>query len=128
MINKIDKQMKEAMKLNSKDFSVFGVGHKFNPDFTIKKTFSRCWAIPLLPTFSADGNVYMCFDMRGRKDTILCKHDPDLNEIAKFWNSEAHKKMVREIDINKCPRCTFTAYNEIIENVIQKDSMCRMFP
>ena len=105
MLTLIEKQMKAAMKLSDKNFRVFGITHKFNPDFSIKKKFSRCWAIPLIPTFSADGNVYMCFDMRGRKDTILCKHDPDITEIAKFWNTEAHKKMVKDININKCPRC-----------------------
>jgi len=128
MLEVIEKQMAEAMKLSDKNFRVYGITHKFNPDFSIMKNFSRCWAVPLIPTFSADGNVYLCFDMRGRKDTILCKHDQDITEIERFWNTEAHKKMVREIEVNKCPRCTFTAYNEIVENVIQKDNMCRLFP
>ena len=128
MLAVIEKQMAEAMKLSDKNFRVYGITHKFNPDFSIMKKFSRCWAIPLIPTFSADGNVYLCFDMRGSEDTILCKHDTDVTEIARFWNTEAHKKIVRDIDVNKCPRCTFTAYNEIVETVIQNDSMCRMFP
>jgi len=128
MLEVIEKQMAEAMKLSDKNFRVYGITHKFNPDFSIMKKFSRCWAIPLIPTFSADGNVYMCFDMRGKKSTIYCKHDTDVTEIARFWNTEAHKKMVKDININKCPRCTFTAYNEIVETVIQNDSMCRMFP
>jgi hypothetical protein len=82
----------------------------------------------MLPTFGADGNVHICFDMRGRKDLILCKHEPDPSEILKVWNTEYHKNMVRSIDINKCPRCTFNNYNEIVENVIIKDSMCMQFP
>jgi len=128
MLKEIEKQMQAAMKLQDNNFNVYGITHKFNPDFSIKKNFSRCWAIPLLPTFSADGNVYMCFDMRGKKSTIMCRHDEDITEIERFWNTEEHRAMVKNIDVNKCPRCTFTAYNEIVEKVIQDDSMCRLFP
>lgn len=128
MLYEIEQQMQAAMKLSDESFRVYGITDKFNPDFTIKKQFSRCWTIPLLPTFSADGNVYLCFDIRGRKDTILCRHDEDITEIARIWNTEKHKTMVKNIDINTCPRCTFTVYNEIVEQVINKDSMCRLFP
>lgn len=128
LLESINKQIEEAMKLEDGYFRFFGVRHKFNPDFSVKKNFSRCWAIPMLPTFSADGNVQMCFDMRGRQDLFLCRHHPDLTEIARFWNSEKHKEMVRNININDCPRCTFGAYNEIVEQVIIKDGMCRNFP
>jgi len=30
--------------------------------------------------------------------------------------------------VDKCPRCTFGPYNEIVEKVFIKDSMCRYFP
>jgi MoaA/NifB/PqqE/SkfB family radical SAM enzyme len=124
----INQQIGEAMKLNSSNFHVYGVRHKFNPDFTVKKNFSRCWAIPLLPTFGADGNVHTCFDMRGRKDLIMCRHQPDVTEIARFWNSQEHHELVESIKIEECPRCTFGAYNEIVEKVFIEDSMCRFFP
>jgi len=127
-INKINAQIKAGMKLETKNFRVFGIRHKFNPDFSKKINFSRCWAIPILPTFGADGNVHTCFDMRGRKDLILCRHDPDPSEILKVWNTDFHKNMIRKIKIENCPRCTFGSYNEIIEKVIIEDSMCRAFP
>jgi MoaA/NifB/PqqE/SkfB family radical SAM enzyme len=124
----IDKQIKEGQKLETKDFRVFGIRHKFNSDFTRKVNFKRCWAIPILPTFGADGNVHTCFDMRGRKDLILCRHEPDPSEILNVWNTEYHKKMVRDINVNDCPRCTFGSYNEIVEKVIIEDGFCRNFP
>jgi len=124
----IDKQIKEGRKLETKDFRVFGIRHKFNPDFTRKVNFKRCWAIPMLPTFGADGNVHTCFDMRGRKDLILCRHYPDVSEILKVWNTEFHKEMIRNIDVTKCPRCTFGTYNDIVEKVIIEDGFCRNFP
>ena len=58
LVYKIDKQLVDGMKLESKDFHVYGVRHKFNPDFSRKVNFKRCWAIPMLPTFGADGNVH----------------------------------------------------------------------
>jgi MoaA/NifB/PqqE/SkfB family radical SAM enzyme len=127
-IDEINKQIEEGMKLETPNFSVFGIRHKFNPDFTRKINFSRCWAIPILPTFGADGNVHTCFDMRGRKDLILCRHDPDPAEILKVWNTDYHRNMIRNIKIEKCPRCTFGAYNEIVEKVIIDDSMCKNWP
>ena len=127
-VEEINKQITEGMKLETKRFRVFGIRHKFNPDFSRKINFSRCWGIPMLPTFGADGNVHTCFDMRGRKDLILCRHDPDPSEILSIWNTEKHRDLIRGINIHDCPRCTFGSYNEIIENVIIKDSMCMAFP
>jgi MoaA/NifB/PqqE/SkfB family radical SAM enzyme len=124
----INRQIEEGQKLETKHFRVFGIRHKFNPDFTRKVNFNRCWAIPMLPTFGADGNVHTCFDMRGRDDLILCKHYPDPAAILKVWNTEFHKQMIREINIKECPRCTFGAYNEAVEKVIIKDEFCRNFP
>ena len=128
MISSINMQIDAGMSLETKNFRVFGIRHKFNPDMTKKINFSRCRAIAMLPTFGADGNVHTCFDMRGRKDLILCRHEPDPSEILKVWNTEYHKDMIRRIDINKCPRCTFGPYNEVVENVIMNDSMCMQFP
>lgn len=127
-IDEINSQIKEGMKLGTKNFRVYGIRHKFNPDFSRKINFSRCWGIPMLPTFGADGNVHTCFDMRGRKDLILCRHNPDPSEILSVWNTDYHREMIRGINVEDCPRCTFGSYNEIIEKVIIDDSMCRAFP
>jgi len=128
MYENIDKQIEESLKLETKDFHVYGIRHKFNPDLKPKKNFKKCWAIPMLPTFGADGNVHTCFDMRGREDLIMCKHYPDPEEVLKFWNSDKHKEIINNIDIDTCPRCTWTTYNEAVEKVIIDDKMCYKFP
>ena len=127
MMEHINDQINLSMRLENENFRVFAVRHKFTENFTPKKNFKRCWAIPMLPTFSADGNVYMCFDMRGRKDLILCSHYPDVSAIGKFWNSEEHRNKVKALNVNDCPRCTFSVYNEVVEQVFNKDNMCRNF-
>lgn len=127
MLADIDKQLEEAFKLQDSSFNVYGIRHKFRPDLQPMKNFSKCWAIPLLPTFGADGNVYYCFDIRGRKDTVMCQHSPDVTEIASFWNSQKHKDMVNNFDVNSCTRCTFSVYNEVVEKVFIQDNMYRNF-
>jgi len=128
LFGKINEQIEMAMELEDGTFSFYGVRHKFDQNFKRKVNFSRCWAIPLIPTFGADGNVHTCFDMRGREDLIMCSHYPDPEEIRRMWNTEKHKELIRSIDVNKCPRCTFGIYNEMVEKVFIKDMMCRKFP
>ena len=125
-IDEINRQIDAAIQLSNKHFTFYGVRHKFNADFSRKVNFKRCWAIPMIPTFSADGNVYLCFDMRGKHP--MTRHDPDAGEILRYWNTDAHRALVRSIDPQKCPRCTFGAHNEIVEQVIINDSMCGNFP
>ncbi len=124
-IDIINKQFEAARELETETFRVYGIQHKFGEGFKRKNKFSRCWCIPMHPTFAADGNVYLCLDKRGKQDEIICRHNPYPSKILKHWNTLRHKEMVRNVDINKCPRCTFNGYNEICENVFVKDKMCR---
>lgn len=123
----INDQFEKVQTLNTDSFHVYGVRHKFNIDLSIKKNFSKCRIIPIEPTFGADGRVHTCFDMRGNDKMVLCNHYPDVTEIARVWNSDKHKSIMNSIDVNKCPACTFSSYNEAIEKVILKDNMCINF-
>ena len=125
---KIDEQIEAAMGLEDENFRVFGIRHKFSPNFTRKIGFKKCWAAPLIATFGADGNVHLCFDLRGKPELVLCRHFPDPHEILRHWNTDKHKKMLSDINVNNCPRCTFGPYNEMVENVFIRDEMCRYFP
>ena len=48
--------------------------------------------------------------------------------ILDVRGSEFHKKMMDVVNPEKCPRCTFGPYNEMVEQVFIKDEMCRFFP
>ncbi|MCK9596409.1 radical SAM protein [Candidatus Pacearchaeota archaeon] len=124
----INKEIEQSLLLETDDFHFYGVRHKFKEDFQRNVPFKRCWAAPLVLTFGADGNCHLCFDMRGRKDLILCSHYPDPKEVLKHWNSERHKEIMRNIKVEDCPRCTFGPYNEFVENIFIEDKMCRYFP
>jgi MoaA/NifB/PqqE/SkfB family radical SAM enzyme len=128
LLHEIDLQIEESKKLEDKDFNFYGIRHKFQPNFQRKINFSRCWASPLVLTFGADGNCHLCFDIRGKKELILCSHSPDPREVLKHWNTPRHKKILEDIKVENCPRCTFGPYNEMVEKVFIEDGMCRYFP
>jgi sulfatase maturation enzyme AslB (radical SAM superfamily) len=123
VIGEIENEIEKAQELEDSQFKFYSVRHKFGERFKRKINFKKCWATPLLSTFGADGNVHLCFDVRGKKDWILCRHYPDPNEVLKVWGSDRHKKIIESVDINKCPRCTFGPHNEIIEKAIIDDKM-----
>lgn len=126
-INSINIQIKKAQQLENNKFKFFGIRHKFNPDFSRKINFKKCLATPMMTTFGADGNVHLCFDVRGKPEWILCRHYPNVSEILDVWGTDKHKKIIEQIDPNKCPRCTFGPLNEIIEKVFIEDRMYKDF-
>jgi hypothetical protein len=122
-IELIEDEISKSQELEDDNFRFYAVRHKFGENFERKLTFKKCLATPFVSTFGADGNVHLCFDVRGKKEWILCRHDPDPYEVIKVWGSDKHLKIIDSIEVGKCPRCTFTQHNEIIENVILKDKM-----
>ncbi len=50
---------------------------------------------------------------------VLCSH----NEALEMWGSQKHIDLVSDVNVRKCPRCTYSHINEIFENVIIKDNM-----
>jgi MoaA/NifB/PqqE/SkfB family radical SAM enzyme len=128
LIEPINQQIEEAMKLETNNFFVYGVRHKFNLNFQRKVNFKHCWASPIAAlVFGADGKCNICLDHRGQDKYVLCTHDPDPREVLKYWGSRQHINLLDSIDPNECPRCTISPYNEIVEQVFIEDRMCRDF-
>jgi len=127
VLDSINWQTEKAMELNDENFHFYGIRHKFGEKLERKVNFKKCLATPIMAVLCADGTVQLCHDLRGKQEWILCRHD-NPQDIKKVWGSKKHLDMIKSIDPNKCPRCTFGAYNEIIENVIIEDKMYRDFP
>jgi sulfatase maturation enzyme AslB (radical SAM superfamily) len=124
----INEQMSRCFTLSDERYQVYGVRHKFTGTFNLRRDFTKCLAPPLLIQCGADGNVYLCVDHRGKKEYIIGSHFPDPAQILDFWGGQAHLEMMRTVNLDLCPRCTFSIYNEIIEKAIVDDTMCRNFP
>ena len=131
-----EEQIRLAQELDDENFGVFGVTHKFNANFGISNIFSKCYAIfmtaVIQPPRSAEShqdafNLGLCCDRRGDERLELLHDCIDVNEIEKVWGSEKHWQIHSDIDIHKCPRCTYQPHNQIYEEVILNDSMTYKF-
>jgi cyclic pyranopterin phosphate synthase len=126
-IHFIEEQIKNAQEfLEDDNFHVYGVTHKFNPDFTKKHQFGKCRATMLTTTWCADGGVYMCTDTRGNPWAKLIDHYPNPQRVIDYWGSPEHFKAVDGINFQRdCDRCTLAAPNEMFEQVFMQDKMER---
>ena len=112
----INEEFYECHAIEDKDFRVFTVVHKFNGDFTPKRSFTQCCASPLVIQLCADGNIYLCPDTRFLDHYKLGSHI-NLDDIEKAWGSERHKEIVRTGPSHCESRCTYAPYNEICERL-----------
>jgi len=108
----------ECRKLETKDFKVFTVTHKYDKNFHVKHDFEKCWASPLVTQICTDKKMYVCVD-----------HRLEPRFEVKEWGSDEHRELLRGINPTKeCSRCTWSEYNKQIEEVVLKDSMHLNFP
>ena len=125
---KVEEQFALCHEEETKDFHVYTVTHKFDPEFHVKHDFERCLATPLVIPILQDGNAYLCVD---RKLEVhfrsgLCYPNPE--NILSWWGGERHRQMIKSVNIEKCSRCTWSQYNRQIEETVLKDNMCLSFP
>jgi MoaA/NifB/PqqE/SkfB family radical SAM enzyme len=124
------KQFLKCHKLADKNFRVFTVTHKFDPNFKPRKDFSQCYGAPLIIQICADGKVYFCVDQRHRKEFVLGSHYPNPYNILKFWGGRKHKKLVFGNTPSRCKtRCTGSSYCRQCEQLFANngDPLCRNF-
>ena len=108
----------ECHKLETKDFHVYTVTHKYDENFHVKHDFNQCLASPLVAQICTDKRMHICLDHR-----LEAKYE------IKEWGSEQHRQLLKSVVPDRdCGRCTFGAYNEQIEKVVLEDRMCVNFP
>lgn len=118
MIDEALKQMERAQNLNSSNFKVYGITHKFNKTWAAAKSFKECWGAYTACFVAPNGTVGLCCDRRGDSTLSLGSiYDPSC------WGSQKHIDMVKSINTQECPRCTLSHINEVFENVIIEDKM-----
>ena len=114
----IKEQFEKCHILETDEFRVFTIMHKFSDDFTPRKDFSQCYGSPLCIQLCADGNIYLCPDQRHQEEYRLGAHYPDVENIRKVWCNENHKRLVFGHTPDKCTtRCTFGVYCRMCEQV-----------
>lgn len=131
-IEKFGEEISEAMEYNDEEFGVFGVTHKFKPDFTPANDFKKCYSIfmngvimPPSGRNKGEGRYDWgcCCDRRGDDLLTGIKNGREMEEIKNFWGSKEHWEMFEKIDVKKCPRCTFSPHNKIYQEAILKNNL-----
>jgi len=124
----INMQIEKAKELISDDFAVDIITYKHDLQYRKIVNFKHCLCTPIGGVFAADGNFYLCFNMRGRDGFKLCSHFPDANNVRRHWNTKRHKELIANIRPENCMRCGLIQYNEMIEKAIMQDKLFRNFP
>jgi len=121
----INEQFKAGYLLQDRNFRVYGVTHKVDNELKSSFDFKYCRACSIHPVFCSDGTFQLCIDRRGEDSLTLCDWYPDPERILDYWNTDYHRKLLRDVNFDECPKCVFSEYNNIIEKVFIKDQMCR---
>ena len=124
----IQEQLNGCHREETDDFHVYTVTHKYDSKFHVKHDFKSCLATPLVIPILTDGNAYLCVDKKMESGFKIGSCCPNPYDVLKWWGSDAHRDLVKSVDINKCSRCTWSQYHQQVENVILKDKMCLSFP
>ena len=108
----------ECHNLETADFHVYTVTHKYDEEFHVKHDFKKCLASPLVMQLCTDKKMYVCVD-----------HRLEPRFEIKDWGSDEHRHLLQTIDPEtECARCTWSEYNRQIEETVINDRMCRNFP
>ena len=117
-MDKIQTIFEMCHQLETPDFHVYTVTHKYDESFHVKHDFKKCLASPLVTQICTDKRKYVCVD-----------HRLEPRFEVKEWGSDQHRQLLRGINPEQeCARCTWGEYNRQIEEVVIQDRMCVNFP
>ena len=117
-MEKIQRIFTKCHELETPSFSIYTVTHKYNENFHTVHRFKHCLASPLVIQICADKKMYLCVD-----------HRMDARYEIKEWGSDQHRELIKSIVPDRdCSRCTWSSYNQQMEQVVLEDKMHRNFP
>lgn len=92
--------------------------------FWTPKIYTKCRATPLIAVTSGDGAFLICQD-RGisKEEEYLRWGNYNTQSFEEIWWSEEHLNAIKNIDLERCPRCVENGFNEIIEHGFVNDGL-----
>lgn len=119
---------------DDKDFSVYGVRHKFDRELQPVHNFKKCRAMlmtaVIMPSAESEDvcRLGFCCDRRGDGKTTASFTVEEPTDIKTMWGSRNHWQLADAVcPQTDCPRCTYAPHNEIYERVILNDDMTHVF-
>ena len=124
-IGAIHEQFRMCHEIETEDFRVFAITHKFDSQFHVKYDYSSCLAAPIILPILTDGNAYICVEHKMEEKYRLGSAE----EILNWWGGDRHRQMIRDIVPERdCSRCIYGQYNRQISEAVIKDGLCLNFP
>lgn len=125
MVQEAREALETAKTLNTADFRVIGMIHRFDQVTDRSKPYEKCHIGPLTTVINADGYIYHCCIQRGmpafRAGSVLNR------PFTEVWMNAQQREMQASIDVSKCPPCRYDGYNRLIEEAYVKDGMHAAF-
>jgi len=101
--------------LKTREIYNFKVRAKQREQITAR-CYKKCYALYLLPIFSADGLIYLCPEHRGNKNLTIGNWIKD--DWRSLWCSDVHHDKFNNFDISVCPPCRPDPHNTGIQQVL----------
>ncbi len=124
-------EFEKCHELESDDFHVYTVVHKFDRNLGHSKRFKQCYGAPLRIHIATDGNTYFCDDQYYQEYYKLGAHYPDPTNILSFWGGIKHKALLYGDTPKRCKtRCCVADYCIQCERLFvdKSDPMCMRYP
>ncbi|KKK71562.1 hypothetical protein LCGC14_2912680, partial [marine sediment metagenome] len=123
-VESIHRQFEMCHSLETDEFRVHTITHKFDSEFHVKYDYEKCLAAPLLLPVLTDGNSYLCVEHKMEEKYRL----GSCEDILSWWGSDKHRQMIKDVVPKEdCSRCIYSSYHQQIE-AIKNDRMCLSFP
>lgn len=83
------------------------------------RDYNKCHQFFLFPSFSADGNIYLCCEYKGREDLCIGSWVDDSIDWRDLWCGDNHKIIYDKFKTHFCKPCRpNTTNNKIQQNLL----------
>jgi MoaA/NifB/PqqE/SkfB family radical SAM enzyme len=114
ILTEMRRQVHEVMvKYVDDKFKVYPIIHRFEELSNQDKGYSECLGHNLLGVISANGQMYLFCQLRGLPQYSL--GDLYKNTFKEIWSGKQRQEVIKKVNVNRCPPCRYTKYNEILE-------------
>ena len=130
-IDLILSEFDKCHELESDNFNVFTVVHKFDSNLGHSKQFKQCYGAPLRIHIAPDGSIPFCDDQYFQEEYKIGMHSPDPTQILEAWGGKRHKELLYGDTPPKCgTRCCVADYCIQCERLFVNDDdpMCMRYP
>ena len=113
------KYIQKAANFSNNKFYVFPIDYRYREMISKQRNYQHCHIHNLLGIVGADGNVYLCSLFRG--DNRFSFGNLYSQPFRRIWMGAKRKKLIRSLEVTKCPPCRYNRYNEILDYMLSKD-------